>query len=441
MPVNSHALSRKRSSSMGAQVELPWQEAITRLTVLALVLGWLGPLYCMKGGHLEVISSPERIATSFFFEANWIGRLLIAAGAGCFTAAGVLSFARERRVLVDWSVAGLWALVACSVFWFCVIFDPYNIAQSLNITYTPLMWLMIWGMFIPFRTPIPAAAEYAALFVSVLSTGHALWLYRAEPAFSMAGGSPLYVSFVTAFWTLAFVVLSQNPRIQAMKGFLWIPLCALAFLAISMGMRGWSIQLLLLAIVLSLLSSARRAALYKVLGLVTALGVTLLLAHTNPDLFDYFRQRLGSDTRTHQYRDLFAQVDWWGLLKGYGPLGTYDTGQSQGYGYIDNQVLYILFKFGGVALAGYALTVIVPPLRLLFLPAHWRHRAPAVLGLLWLLAMGGLSTFHAVTMNTSNYVMILVAGQCNAMVRRLRLYPHHPAAVPLLPTRPRRRRA
>ncbi len=404
----------------GGQVKPPqWYRRVSLLTAMAMILGWLGPLYCMMGGSLETNYSPERIETLFVYEANWPGRLLIALGAACFIMAGLLSQARQRGFRLGQAARiGLWALLACSLFWFLWIVNPADLKTSLNITYTPLMWFMVIGIFVAFGLPISQDVDMVVLSIAVLSAGHALWAYHADTLIAMAGGSPLYTSFVTAFWTLAYCVAAPGALLNRVRSFLWVPLLVLAYLAIVVGMRGWSIQIGFLAVMLVAMSHRRQSLPYYVGGGLAAICLVAWVMHVQPGLLDRFFERLGADTRSHQYQDLFLRVDWVGLFRGYGPLATYDSGRTQGYNYIDNQVLYVLFKFGAVTLIGYVLVILLPAVRVLFLPVPWRVRALAVVPVLWLLAMVGVSTFSAITMNTANYVLILTAGHCHSILWR-----------------------
>jgi len=135
-----------------------------------------------------------------------------------------------------------------------------------------------------------------------------------------------------------------------------------------------------------------------------------LLSVSAPERVDDFKGRLKEDSRSAQYSQLFEQVPLHGFVTGLGPKATYSYKGRTGYEYIDNQFLFILFKFGLPVLAGYCAVVIWPGLRLLFRPRNQRQRLVGIIFAFWGLASLGLSIFHSITLNPQNFLIILLAG-------------------------------
>ena len=128
--------------------------------------------------------------------------------------------------------------------------------------------------------------------------------------------------------------------------------------------------------------------------------------------------RLGEDTRTHQLETFMAQVPVTGLVSGMGPNAGYAFRDQPNYLFIDNQILFLLFKFGLPGLAGYALTILWPGMRAMPRAVSPEEKvAPIMLGL-WILALLGISIFNAVAHNPSNYLIALLAGRCLAIGAR-----------------------
>jgi hypothetical protein len=227
---------------------------------------------------------------------------------------------------------------------------------------------------------------------------------------------------------------------QHMQTAFWFGLCALALRKTSR----WRDCLpalipIALCIPIAIVLCSRSFTLLTILGLLTGLTIPLqrhlrsmavrvlalgfsttivfggglwLLSLAAPERVLALKNRLGEDTRTSQYSQFFQQLDPVRLIPGLGPKATYTFNDWSDYDYIDNQFLFILFKFGLPVLVGYCAVVIWPGLCMLVKAADQRERSLGVFFAFWTLATLGVSIFHAITNNPQNLIAILLAGRC-----------------------------
>ncbi len=104
-------------------------------------------------------------------------------------------------------------------------------------------------------------------------------------------------------------------------------------------------------------------------------------------------------------------------MLGTGPLSTYGFGKDLNFLWFDNQLLMILWKFGVTAMLGYFMLVLWPGLKLLASAETDEEQGLGMTTLLWLLATLGLAIYHGVVQNPQNFLTILIAGRCYAILR------------------------
>jgi hypothetical protein len=132
-----------------------------------------------------------------------------------------------------------------------------------------------------------------------------------------------------------------------------------------------------------------------------------------------------ADTRTEQYRSFFEQVKPASLLLGGGPNASYETPYASGYLFIDNQYLYLLWKFGAMALIGYVSIVLWPGALTARTERNPLSRGEGILVCLWIMALGGLSVYNAVIHSPANYLIALLAGKHLSILSKRKAREHH----------------
>jgi O-antigen ligase len=216
---------------------------------------------------------------------------------------------------------------------------------------------------------------------------------------------------------LTSLVLTQ-PRRWLQLALALIPITACIPMAIMISSRSFAL-LSSIALAFGLLFALRARIRRSVLAVVAVIcftgavagAILFLLSVTAPERVDALNERLFHDSRTSQYTQFFQQVPVEGLILGLGPKAAYTYKGRPNFQYIDNQVLYILFKLGLPVLIGYCAVVLWPGLRLLIKPAYQPQRMEGIVFILWILACLGLSIFHGILPNPSNFAIILLAGR------------------------------
>jgi hypothetical protein len=322
-------------------------------------------------------------------------------------------------------------MILYCAFWCLVSYQPSEYWPGLIQTTSPLIFTMCLGVYAGFDPT--------------------LWPKLRPLALAIAYGSAALGAYYTVRLTVADVFSGPTPMVEHLQIALWFSLCALA-LHKSSRWRDCVPALIPLAacIPMAIIASRRSFSLLAVFGLATGLMIPLqrhlrlvavrvlalgllsalvfgvgwwLLSVAVPDRVEVFKGRLLEDTRSGQYSKFFQQVPVTSLITGLGPKATYTLNDRANYDYIDNQFLFILFKFGLPVLLGYCAVVIWPGLRLLIGAGSQQQRQLGVLFAFWTLATLGVSIFHAITVNPQNLAVVLFAGRAFALAKATRKPP------------------
>ena len=122
----------------------------------------------------------------------------------------------------------------------------------------------------------------------------------------------------------------------------------------------------------------------------------------------FLSDKLGRDSRSHQYTDIAAASSFWGWLFGNGAGAVYYD-STQGYiSNIDNQYVFVAFHYGLIVL----LQWLGPQLVTLFsVVKTGTVRLIAILPLVcWFMALGGLSVFNVVYCDVKQLMLVLYMG-------------------------------
>jgi hypothetical protein len=393
------------------------------LATLALVLDWLAQVWewslvgVVENRTHGVITYSTPIGSSL---PTYLSYLALA----IFISAGVLSVLQSRRrrfaILIPFS---LYLILACGTFWLLVGYDPSEYRFALGPG-GPLTFVMCVGVYAGFDRTLWPALRPVALVIAYAAT--ALGLYYALRLSGIGvfeGPTPMNQHLPTGFWFALYALLSGGSSGWKSHVVALIPIALCIPIAILIASRSLAI-LPTLALALGLMSvfkSSIRVMPVKTLAL-GLLAVILLGAGmwgftiAMPDQLERFEGRLTEDTRTPQYSQFFEQVPVVSLITGLGPNATYTYRNQSGYSYIDNQFLFILFRYGLPMLLGYCAIVLWPGLRLLVCGGGEKERLLGFFFAFWTLAMLGVSIFHAIVNNPPNLLTILLAGRCFTLI-------------------------
>jgi O-antigen ligase len=408
----AHAQRHQRALGPSSDHARPLSPAAI-LAILALVLNWLAQALEWSGATPGAASNTIEPTGSNF--PSWLSYFALA----IFVCAGVLGALRFWRRLPRLIPFFLAAMLAYGTFWVIVGFEPAEYKNAFG-TIGPLVFVMCLGVYAGLDSslwralrPILLALAYASVALA------AYYTVRLQVAVSFEGPTPMNQHMPTALW-LAFAALILGRSSGWRENLLAVvPIALCVPIALLMASRSWTL-LAILAFVLGLkitfqrrlrLRPAKTLAL-GVLSMALLAAAICLLSMAFPERIETLAGRLLEDSRTGQYSDFFHQVPLTGLIAGLGPKATYTAGGEADFNYIDNQFLFILFKFGLPVLLGYCAVVIWPGLRLLVKAANRRERSFGFFFAFWTLATLGVSIFHGITNNPQNFVVILLAGRC-----------------------------
>ena len=280
---------------------------------------------------------------------------------------------------------------------------------------TPIIYLLTLAIFIGMDKDIWTELEKC---LPLLIVAHMLLLIYeyvtlvAEHGVVVVGNSSLIFYYVSLFWC-AVVYLSD--RMIHNKG---IGLCQLVLIgfivvfAVIINSRSWIIQSCLVGVVAYLAGSTKhnfRAKIIRLLLLI--LVVYLILQILNkyfPSSMILLYNKLGQNSRSHQYFEIAKASTFFGWLFGNGATAVYYD-SAQGYiANIDNQYIFISFHYGIVFMLMWLIPQIVTFLRVL---KSRRVKIIALLPLLcWFMALGGLSIFNVVYCDLKQTLMMLYMG-------------------------------
>ncbi len=127
---------------------------------------------------------------------------------------------------------------------------------------------------------------------------------------------------------------------------------------------------------------------------IFAAGTALLaLSFIYPEVLDSFLNRIGEDTRSNQYEIFYSQVEPASLIFGNGISAGYRYGTNSNYLFFDNQIIYLMFHFGVLAVV----PLLYVLLRCLF--GSSKNSQCKFVALFYLMAILGLSTYYSYIIN------------------------------------------
>ncbi len=216
-----------------------------------------------------------------------------------------------------------------------------------------------------------------------------------------------------AFWLLLISGFCDK-RMSSKYGLTMLLILSFAIMNVVNGSRSWIIQCILWAMAYMYFSRDKKGVL-KFFKSLVYVGVLVFVVYqimiiNYPQLLENLLEKLSNDTRSQQYVDLFAQTEFKDFLMGQGYFFTYNSQTQHGiYSYIDNAFLLLLIRYGVWIGIPYILSIGYPFLRFTSKRGVCKEIVPL---LLWVLALGGLSTYCMVIMDLKTLSMAAVGGRC-----------------------------
>ncbi len=407
---------------------------VAAVVIAALLLSWLAQMLEWRGR--APIELPLNRTLYYTFAPNdsslasWLNCFALA----LFVCAGLLKVLQSERPRLPIVISILMVGMLCYGFiWVLLGLDPSEYTYVLGSN-GPLTFLMCLGIYAAFDATLWRALRWLSFLIAYWAAAlGGYYSLQLSLKGNFIGATPMNQHFQVAFWLgLCALLLAGSSGWKSRLAAI-IPVALCVPMGILMASRSFAL-LATIAIVLGFINvfqSPLKQSLVKavILGLfclaLVAAGVWLL-SLVAPARVEALQGRLLEDTRSSQYSEFFNQVPVTGLITGLGPKATYTYDNDPNYSYIDNQFLFILFKFGLPVLIGYCAVVIYPGLCLCLTAANRQERLLGLFFVLWVLAALGVSIYHNIHNNLPNLIAVLLAGRCFSL---LALKQRRPLAV------------
>lgn len=243
-----------------------------------------------------------------------------------------------------------------------------------------------------------------------------------KAGFFIPGNSSLIYNYTYLFWCIAIWIGLTTLKCERISAIQYIMIFFLIAFSLVIRSRSWLIQSCIL-LVITILYSFRGIGLSKKIYLIIMMILLCLFFFylINTYLYDFmnsFIDKIGIDSRSSQYFDIFTSTSVLQWLSGKGMNATYLTGGVE-YRAIDNQYLYIMFHYGIVMLISYLFPFIFVLKELIKdnLRQNW---FVVCIIFMWLMALGGLSVYNGLNLDIKNVLIGMFLGQCICIVKRRR---------------------
>ena len=280
---------------------------------------------------------------------------------------------------------------------------------------TSLVYLFILAIFIGADDEIWASIRMCLPFLIVgyiCLLGYEYVTLVSRYGIVVVGNSSLIYYYVSLFWCSTIYL---TDRILQKKNIGLRQILLMGFnivFAVIINSRSWIIQSCLVAVVIYLFGTTQRNIRTKVLRLLLLLLGGYIILQLLNNYFSmnliFLSDKLGRDSRSHQYTDIVAASSFLGWLFGNGAGAVYYD-STQGYiSNIDNQYVFVAFHYGLIVL----LQWLGPQLVTLFsVVKTGTVRLIAILPLVcWFMALGGLSVFNVVYCDVKQLMLVLYMG-------------------------------
>lgn len=306
-------------------------------------------------------------------------------------------------------------LLLTILFYFSKMLLEEGVYSAITSPTTPLVYLLSLAVFVGMDDGIWDAVRkilpvLIVAYICLLGYEYITLVNRYGVV--VVGNSSLIYYYVSLFWCSVIYLTDRILRddgIGVLQAFL---IGFNVIFAVIINSRSWIIQSCLVGIVIYLTGTTRYNVRIKILRVILLLLtgyliICILQSYFSNNLF-FLSDKIGRDSRSHQYADIAGASSFLGWVFGNGAGAVYYD-STQGYiSNIDNQYLFVAFHYGIVVL----LQWLAPQLKTLISIVKFRSvRMVAMLPIIcWFMALGGLSVFNAVYCDVKQLVIMLYIG-------------------------------
>lgn len=300
-------------------------------------------------------------------------------------------------------------------FYFAKSFFEDGVYSALTSPTTPIVYLLNLAFFIGMDNKIWNAVRRCLpilIVAYICLLGYEYMILVNKYGVVVVGNSSLIFYYVSLFWCSIIYLTDRILRKEGIGLFQQLLIAFNIVFAVIINSRSWILQSCLVAVVVYLFGSTKHNIRTKILRLslliITGFLVLQLLDNYFSTHLAFLSNKLGSDSRSHQYTEIASASSFWGWIFGNGAKAVYYD-SAQGYiANIDNQYIFIAFHYGVVVL----LQWLAPQVMALFsIVKNKNIRLIATLPIIcWFMALGGLSIFNVVYCDIKHLMIMLYMG-------------------------------
>ncbi len=310
----------------------------------------------------------------------------------------------------------IFAMITGIVFWTTLVASRINIVQHLHENTAPFVYCTALGIVVGFDNKLfenfikhIRIIGFASIAISVVL--YAQFLQAHYGTLAILGDSAPLVFFVQGFWLICIWCFFSSKDVGNR---IYLLLGLMAVLAILFNSRSWIIQTVIWTLAYAYFKDSRNGLLKSVryivvIALLTGI-VYMIVSYFTPDILENLLEKATRDTRSQQYSDIFEQTTIWNWIFGSGYFFQYYSHLQGGwYSYIDNAYILSLVRYGLSIGLTYPLIYISPVIGIMRKRGIQKEVIPIIM---WLLALGGLSIYCAITMDIKCFAIAAAAGRC-----------------------------
>ena len=279
----------------------------------------------------------------------------------------------------------------------------------------PLFLLMVFMVFAVYNDSSFKNILTIALVVSIIFVILDVYVFFTDvQGLFVRGHTPLLQFRTGAYWCFIFYMsfkeeISKRDYLILFVGLMWCTV--VAFIIVS---RSWCIQGILSLLLLNMIVLRDK----KVRGLAIVM-LLVSLCFIIPHLYGNFlttvsyvrfEDKMGADTRSMQYIEVFRQMPAHYFILGNG-FHTSWMQDNVSYSYIDNQTIMFLYRYGILPTLTYYLFLLIPVCRIILFKRYRRYYKNIIVTILWVFAINGLSVFNTLNWDWANFLVIIASAR------------------------------
>ena len=313
-------------------------------------------------------------------------------------------------------------LILTVLFYFVKVLLDEGVYSALTSPTTPLVYLLGLAVFVGMDDDVWDAVRRILPLLIIAYICLLIYEYImlvARYGIVVVGNSSIIYYYVSLFWCTV-IYLTDRILCNENIGLLQVLLIGFNIIfAVVINSRSWIIQSCIVGAVVYLIGTTQHNFRTKVVRILSLMLVGYLILLLLQNYFSsnliFLMDKLGRDSRSHQYTDIAAALSILGWLFGNG-LGAVYHDSRQGYiSNIDNQYIFIAFHYGLILLLQW-----LGP-QIMGLLSAFKTRSVRLIAVLpvvcWFMALGGLAVFNAVYCDVKHLMIMLYVGHILSLKR------------------------